>query len=477
MAAQFPYARLIPVFTLRPFEMITLDSVSTNTSYNIYSSKSYSGKISVLYLMLDGEHSDYSSMAAVYRDYLVKNGKLSQQQIKSYPLSVEFLGALGKTKNFLGIPYTKTYALTTLDDALSTIRQIKAGYSEDLMIKYTGWCNGGLVQKYADSISLVSKIGSKKEFKSFNNTLESWDITCYYSVELQQINHKLINTRVNILKKGVKCLYNDVASKPLFNLATMLPQKEKSFETNQNEPQSYMLSPKYLNSLSDKATSQLKKTGAKYTAFDDIGSLLYSDFSEKNYSSRQQSLEMIKKSLEDKENFAVSGGDIYTLKNATHIYDISLTGHKKLVYDCEVPFTQMVLHGYITYSGEAINLADDPEKALLKSVETGAVLHYTFASRNTEQLKNSDFNQYYSVLYDAWSKNIESNYPKIASSQKRLAGQPIIGHKYLSEKVTLTVYEDGTEVVVNYSDDAFEYCGETLAPMSYHYFDNTNGGI
>lgn len=475
--------RTVPVsttycgFTLRPYEMITLQSVSTSTSYNIYSSKQYDGEISVLYMLLSANDSNYSRMASVYRNYLSEKGYLNKNQNSGYPLSVEFLGAIGKRKNFLGIPYTQTYALTTFDDALSVINRLKTGSSEEITVKYTGWCNGGLVQKYADKISLVSKLGSKKEFESFNNTLEGWDITCYYGIKLQQINHKLINTRVNILDKGVKCLYNDVASKSIFNLATMQPLTEKTFETNQNEPQSYLLSPKYLSSLTKKANKGFENLGAQYTAFDDLGSLLYSDFSKKNYTDRQKSLEKIQTVLNEKQNFSVSGGDIYTLKNAKHIYDMPLTSSKKLVYDKEVPFTQMVLHGYVSYSGEAINLADDPDTALLKSVETGANLHYTFASTNTDQLKNSDFNYYYSVLYDTWAASIENSYHKIASYQKKLATLLITEHKYLAKDVTLTVYEDGTQVLVNYSDEPFEYSGEITAPMDYSYYNFGNGGI
>lgn len=464
-------------FTLRPFEMITLQSVSTSTSYNIYSSEHYKGDISVLYMLLGKEDSNYSKMAAIYRNYLSENELLNKNLNSGYPLSVEFLGAIGKLKNFLGIPYNQTYALTTFDDALSIINRLKTGSLEDITVKYTGWCNGGLVQKYANKISLVSKLGTKKEFESFNNSLEGWDITCYYGIQLQQINHKLINTRVNILDKGVKCLYNDVAFKPIFNLATMQPLTEKSFDTNQNEPQSYLLSPKHLSSLAKKANNGFENLGADYTSFEDLGSLLYSDFSKKNYIDRQESLEIIRKALEKRENFSVNGGDVYTLKNASHIYNMPLTSSEKLVYDREIPFTQMVLHGYISYSGEAVNLSDNPDTALLKSVETGANLHYTFASDNTDQLKNSDFNYYYSVLYDTWDENIETHYHKIAPIQKKLAAQLIIEHKHLTDNVTLTVYEDGTQVIVNYGDKAFEYSGESVAPMGYRYYNCSEGGI
>ena len=99
--------RTVPVsttycgFTLRPYEMITLQSVSTSTSYNIYSSEQYDGEISVLYMLLSANDSNYSRMAAIYRNYLSEKRYLSKNQNSGYPLSVEFLGAIGKRKNFL----------------------------------------------------------------------------------------------------------------------------------------------------------------------------------------------------------------------------------------------------------------------------------------------------------------------------------------------------------------------------------------
>ena len=457
-------------FLLRPYEFITLDSVSSKTSYNIYSENIYDGNITVRYFLLDSKNSNYSDMATIYRNYLLDNKLLSKSKNIGYPLAIEFLGAIGKKMNFIGISYNKTYPLTDFNTASFIINELKTLTSQDLQIKYTGWVNGGLVQRYPSKLKLVSALGSKSDFTNFNKMLSDFGIDCYYGISLQAINESLINTRINIFKNSAKCLYKDLSTKKLFNLATMLTRTEKSFVTNQNEPHSYLLSPTKLDKVNTKFNKNLSKLNINNVYYEDFGSMLYSDFSDDNYTNRQQSKVTIEKLLANQKNYAVSTGDIYTLKNAKHIYDIPLYNSGKLMYDREIPFTQMVLHGCVNYSGNSINLSDNSEKALLRSVETGAVLSYTFATDNTDQLKNSDFSHYYSLDYNVWKEEISKNYNSISIIQESLSSENIIKHSYLTDEVTCTEYSNGTKVIVNYSDSPYKFNGEKISAKGYLYF-------
>ena len=110
----------------------------------------------------------------------------------------------------------------------------------------------------------------------------------------------------------------------------------------------------------------------------------------------------------------------------------------------------------VSTSGNSINLSDNSEYALLRSVETGAILSYTFAAENTEQLKNSDFSHYYSLNYDVWKEEISKNYNSISIMQKSLSNENIIKHSYLNDKVTCTEYSNGTKVTVDYNNETFK---------------------
>ncbi len=458
-------------FTVRAYERITLDSVSSKTSYNIYSDKSYDGLISIKYVLLDKGRCEYDDMASAYREYLLENGTLTVNCNGEYPLSVELLGAIGKRESFLGIEYTKTYPLTTFSDAVTLINSLKGTAIDDITLKYNGWFNGGLVQQYADKINVVKKLGGEKGLKTLNRTLDNLGITCYYDAKLQTINQNLINSKVNIFSKGAKFVYKDIATLSLYDLSTAYPLDEKMFGTTPEEPKKYILSPKYLSGLLGSLKLKSEKLGNMNLGYSDIGSMLYSDFSSKSGTVRQESLEKIEAMLSEDSGFSVTGGDIYTLKNADCIFGLATQSSKKLLYDREVPFTQLVLHGIIPYTSEAINLSGDPETAILKAVETGSLLHYTFAYRNADELKNSDFNYYFSVSFDSWKQSISENYHKIAISQKELACFKITEHEYLTDKVTKTVYDDGTVVIVNYDTVPFAFGNATVPARDFMYFN------
>ncbi len=464
-----PVTSICAGFSICPYELITVTSVSSKTSYNVYSSKPYYGDIDIRFILLGEGNTSYAKMAAAYREYLIDRGELTALTSGSYPLSVEFLGALTKNQSFFGIPYKKTHALTTYNDAASMINKIKTNVANDLIVKYSGWCNGGLIQGYAGKIKNVSALGNKKSLKDFNESLNNLGIKCYFNIDLQQINEKPLNFKINLSKKGARCVYKDTAIVSDIDLSTMGPLKEKRFETDVKEIKSYLLSTPFLQTLVNDTNKKMSEFNINNISYGDIGSMLYSDYSDKNFTDRQKSLNIIKKSLDDKNGFAVNSGDFYTLKNAEIIYNMPLGCSEKKIYDFEIPFAQIVLHGCVQYAGTAINLSNDPEGAVLKSVETGAVLNYTFASRNIEELKNSSLNYYYSVSYDSSNESMESNYRKISPIQSKLSLVFISEHEYITDKITKTVYEDGTEVIVNYGNTEYEYSGKMIAPSDFAY--------
>ena len=458
-------------FNILPYERVTLTSVSSKTSYNIYGPESYKGDITVRFVLLSGNSSDYVGMAAAYRKYLTDGGLLSTADSAEYPLSVEFLGGISKKKSFLGFTYTKDYALTTFSDAVAIANSLKASAIDDILLKYDGWADGGLTQEYAEKLSPLKVLGGQKGLETFKKTLNNLGITCYFDASLQTINHNLVNSKVNVFSSGTKFVYKDIAQHSLYHLATMYPLDEKMFGTTPNNPVFYLLSPGKLPALWQKVQKNSQKLGGMNYNYADIGSMLYSDFDAKESTSRQESLESIKELLSDSQGYSVSGGDIYTLSGAEHIFSISDRSSRKLIYDREVPFTQMVLHGLVSYSGSAINLSDDPTEALLKTVETGALMHYTFAAQNISELKNSDHNKYYSVSFDAWKQNAIENYHKVASFARKTALLPITNHEYLSDTVTATTYEGGYVAVVNYGDEAFTFRGQTVGPRDFACFE------
>src|SRR5690606_216989 len=89
----------------------------------------------------------------------------------------------------------------------------------------------------------------------------------------------------------------------------------------------------------------------------------------------------------------------------------------------------------------------------LKNIEYGALPVFELTKRSSSLLKDATrYNILFSSEFDLWKDSLLNEY-KIQSEQMGyLQDIAIVDHKELAEDVYETVYEDGSRVIVNYSD-------------------------
>lgn len=130
----------------------------------------------------------------------------------------------------------------------------------------------------------------------------------------------------------------------------------------------------------------------------------------------------------------------------------------------------MVFHGYTAYAGTAINHTPEPTKALLQAVQTGSLLHYSFAGKDgNEALGNVVQDSLYSTRPEDWQDSVRTAYQRLKPLYQQIADEEMSGFVYLTDEVTATIYGDGTVVVVNFSDQPYIYEGQTVEANDYAY--------
>jgi hypothetical protein len=84
-------------------------------------------------------------------------------------------------------------------------------------------------------------------------------------------------------------------------------------------------------------------------------------------------------------------------------------------------------------------------------------------------VKNTDFNDLYSIYYQDLEEDILALYEEVGEVFERIWGQRIVDHKTLALDVYQTVYEDGTTIFVNYTQEDFvdESSGITIPAEGY----------
>jgi hypothetical protein len=82
-------------------------------------------------------------------------------------------------------------------------------------------------------------------------------------------------------------------------------------------------------------------------------------------------------------------------------------------------------------------------------------------------LQETKFRQFYANEYSKWIGDADDLYREFMSNFGHLYNQTISDHTILSPGVTITTYEDGTRILVNATDFAFDYNGRNLQADSY----------
>ncbi len=398
---------------------------------------------------------NYVDMAAAYGEYLRSNkamrGDLASQEI---PVNVELVGAVNKIIPKAGFPVDSIIAATTFEDSGRIMNELLDGGVKNLHIRMTGWCNGGVRQKVLTGIHVLGDLGGENGMKKLiadaknRNVVLSFDgISCFaYDSGVMDGFTAFSNAARFTTREQVR-LYN-------YDIVT--------YQQSDWQESYYLVRPDFAKRCVTNLINGLADRGAAGVAFRDIGNLLSADYYVQNTVTREKVKEMDIQTLKEanaKELFVtIKEGNDYAIPYADMITDMNLTGNAYALIDQRIPFYQIAIHGMKNYTGEAINLSGDYQTALLECAEYGAGLNFCFMNTDTTVLRDSMYSCYTASGYNRWKNTALEMINRYQKEMSGLNQQRITDHKQLTELVSVTSYEDGTKVYVNYGNE--EYKGE-----------------
>ncbi|MDR0326448.1 MAG: DUF5696 domain-containing protein, partial [Oscillospiraceae bacterium] len=201
-------------------------------------------------------------------------------------------------------------------------------------------------------------------------------------------------------------------------------------------------------------------------SLEDAGGLIYSEYEQNNPVFRDVTGPMLTDALRavaDAQDgaFALTYGNAYTWGLADTIFGVPLGASGYFIQSGEVPFYQLVVHGYIEYSGEPQNLSADKRISFLRSVEYGALPHYFGIYAPSSDLNRSVLAGMFSACYLDWLPEAAEQAEQAGRLHTAIAGKRMTGHEKLGEGVFRTTYENGVMVTVDYNTLTFTAEGVT----------------
>lgn len=416
--------------------------------------------ISLRYRAIDS--SSYVDMAKDYREYLFeKYPSLAESVTGELPMAVELIGAITKTQQILGFPKDKPYALTTYKEMQAIIQELNDAGLKDLSVIINGWFNEGVVHSVADDVDLISVLGSKKDFKNMLSEISKSNQAVYLKADVTFVYKNGLFDSYSTRSDSTKYITREIAEmQEISNIFYAIDKEGSDYH--------YLAKPKFSMDTIDSFLKEIKDYGTSNVAFNSIGNVLAADYNRKDPVSR----EAVKKLHIDKlgsmrdagSNIVLYEGNAYLLPYADLVINMPLKSQGSNIVDQEIPFFSIALHGHLNYTGDALNITGDFITNLLKTAESGAGLYCVLMDAESSALQDTESTEFYGANFDSWKDDIVSYYQRFEKEFAGLYGQTIEDHKIVAENVTMTEYEDGTQVYVNYRTADYKLSDGTVIP-------------
>lgn len=422
--------------------------------------------ITVGYYPLCDDNANYNGMAKCYREYLEENGLLTDSSVSAEPYSLSIVGGALKTVATGGIPHEITSVTTTFDAAQSIIEDISKETGKNPSVQLIGYGNNGLdIGKIAGGFKFDSDFGGEKVRKALETYCKDNKIGIYTDFELIRFNQS--GNGFNKTFNAAKSSTLRVAESYLINT----PLRDFDEDTAYR-----FLRKSQISTAVEKLVKMADKKQVSGISLSSLSSVAYSDYSDLQYGVKGKSAEIAQSSItavkESGHDVAVSAANAYAVAVADVVYNTPITNGDYDVFDMWIPFYQMVFSGSKPMYSSYINLEGDSTTAILRSVASGCGLGFAVIDEYDIDLSVSNTFSLYGTVYEDNKELIANCVKTYGDYYKAISGAKINSYTEIAKNVTLTEFDNGVSVYVNYSQSSVQTPIGEIVPQSAKWTEN-----
>lgn len=403
---------------------------------------------------------DYTDIADAYRNYLLTDKAVEDKDLTdSVSLYLDLYGGTLKKESIAGLPVTVKEPVTTFATAEYLLETLNGSGVDDMVVTYNKFSNEDIGEKITDSFSPASKLGGKKKWKSLMSYAESNNIKLFPSVDNQQF--KTGNGYWNMTNTAIR-VSNAYSQIPVFDLAHGIENKYyKSLS---------LFTPASYERAFGKLLKSYQKNGITNAAFGSLSNTIYGD-----YGKKAVSREIAKGYVQNIYSSAKANGSVlaenaaaYVIPYADYITNVPVSSSKFDIFDYDIPFYQMVLHGITPYAGTAVNGEADIADMVLSSLAAGSNLSFDFVGIEASELKDTKLDKYYYAYYANWSEEAANLYQLSNEVLSPASDALIVSYTISDDRNEIeTVYDNGYTTVVNFADNTVKAGNKTYNIADY----------
>ena len=382
----------------------------------------------------DGGLVNYADCAEVYRNYLIKEKGLKQQDTSDNKLYMDMYGGVLKRTSILGLPFNLKTEITGFDQAGEIVDELKGKGVDSFAVNYNDWTNSAIKGNISTSVSPSGTLGGNGDFKDF---LATENVDVYPSMN-------------NFTMKKSSAGYWTLTSTAIriSNAYSRQSSYSLSFGVQQKGVAPALLSPsKYSKTFEEMIESygdeKVDKAGFGY-----FSTRLVGDYTRKDTYSRNKTMNLLVDEYSKAQNsigsLIADEANAYVLPYVSTVTGVPVSSSGFDLTDFDIPFYQMVLHGYVPYASNAINKSSNTDETFMLALASGSQIHYDFTYADSDVLQDTEYNDLYYTNYRGWTDAAANQFK---ASEELLSG--VTGYTISNYEVSA----DGNEFTTTYSKD------------------------
>lgn len=433
-------------YVLRSLYSEKTDSTANAATNMVMQESRQTGDIKTSIIITTGDKASYGGLAVAYRDKLISEGVLSTDKDTSYKIRLQFLG-LDK-ENFL--VFKRSVVATTVSQMKDILADLKESGVENVFVGYEGWQKGGAYNLPIKSFKVDGDIDGKSDLVSLIKEVQDEGNIFVLNDDALEANPDTGNVTFNAMKKIDRTVY----SRSIFG---------NVYDTM------YVLKPDYTAQYLDKVADQMKEEGINSILVSGISNQLFAHLVDDNIVNRQSvaaSYYDTLKGLSEDMYLALDEPFAYLWDITDAYLNVPVSNSGFIYADDEIAFVTTVLKGCVPMYSDYVNFEADKTEFFLKLVETGVYPSFYLTYESPSILQNTNSDKIYSSQYDYYKEEVVSYYKELKEVNEAI-GDALVADYYRVGDVSVTVYDNGVTVYVNFSEKSAHVNGLIIPGLSH----------
>jgi hypothetical protein len=347
---------------------------------------------------------------------------------------------------------TRDVVVTTIDQVDDILTKLHTDGIKNINSGLYGYQKGGITLGDKDNPDWINAIGTKRDFERVIGNMN--DLGIDVSLALDYVS--IYEEQMSLLGNAAKHLNGWYIREHL--IREVGPVEDM-----------YFARPTLVASWMKSHEKSVRSLGMQSMTYAGMTNQLYGDYG-RNEINIQGVIDLYQNTLDTLgETYHINAinPNQYLWAEVSRYLQSPMFTSQYLIQTDTVPFLQLVLNGSMEVYATYANFSFYTETDILRMIDYNVYPSFILTHDPSYELISTNSSNFYSTEFNLYEDMIHHMYDRMNRAYESVLGSRWVDRIVVAPGVIVNRYENGVEIVINYTDEIQVYDGRTISPMNY----------